>query len=105
QVVALLLGACEGERVADACAGRGGKTALLAARVGARGEVTAIDVHERKLEQIPSELARLHVGTRLSLEAIDLSVGTGGLEPRFDRRSRAGGSVALRFHFDPDGLE
>lgn len=85
QVVALLLGAREGEEVADACAGRGGKTALLAARVGVGGRVTAIDLHERKLEQIPSELARLHVETPLAIEAIDLSVGTGGLPPRFDR--------------------
>ncbi len=43
QLVALFVGAAAGERVLDACAAPGGKTAYLAARVGPRGEVTAVD--------------------------------------------------------------
>lgn len=86
QVVAALLGAEPGERVADACAGRGGKTALLVSAVGSSGRVTAIDLHERKLEQIEGELARLGLPEGvLSVEARDLSVGVGGLEDAFDR--------------------
>ena len=37
QVVALAVGAREGERVLDACAGRGNKAAILARAVGAIG--------------------------------------------------------------------
>ncbi|MFW6051086.1 MAG: RsmB/NOP family class I SAM-dependent RNA methyltransferase [Myxococcota bacterium] len=86
QVVALALGASEGDRVVDACAGRGGKTLLLAEAVGPVGHVTALDLHERKLEAIGAELARLHLSAeRVETRTVDLTVGTGGLEARFDR--------------------
>ncbi|AKF05355.1 Ribosomal RNA small subunit methyltransferase B [Sandaracinus amylolyticus] len=86
QVVAALLDARAGESIADACAGRGGKTALLVSQVGASGSVTAIDLHERKLEQIDGELARLGLPRdHARIEARDLSVGVGGLERAFDR--------------------
>jgi 16S rRNA (cytosine967-C5)-methyltransferase len=86
QAVALLLGARPGEKVADVCAGHGGKTALLAEQVGAQGEVVAIDLDERKLERIPGELARMQLAShRVTCQAIDFSVGSGGLEARFDR--------------------
>lgn len=91
QVVARLLGARPGEVIADACAGRGGKTALLLGDVGpsgatGHGRVTAIDLHERKLEQIGPELDRLGLPReRVEVAAIDLAVGSGGLERAFDR--------------------
>jgi 16S rRNA (cytosine967-C5)-methyltransferase len=84
QIIAELVGARAGERVADACAGRGGKTGILAAAVGETGAITAIDVNEPRLAQIPPQLARLGLKTPLSLEAVDLTVGTGGLEGSFD---------------------
>jgi 16S rRNA (cytosine967-C5)-methyltransferase len=59
QLVALALGARPGERVLDACAGRGQKTSLLVERVGERGSVFAADVHERKLVALGRELERL----------------------------------------------
>ncbi len=86
QLVALCLGARPGERVADLCAGHGGKTAVLVEAVGAQGEVTAVDLDERKLAGIPQELARLRLeAPRLQLRAIDLRVGAGGLTAAFDR--------------------
>lgn len=86
QLVAMLLDAQPGETIADACAGRGGKTAVLLSRVGDAGRVTAIDLHERKLEQIGAELERLgHRRENASVQAIDLSVGIGGMERAFDR--------------------
>jgi 16S rRNA (cytosine967-C5)-methyltransferase len=86
QVVALSLGAQPGERLADLCAGHGGKTALLAEAVGDAGEVVAVDLTERKLERIGPELQRLGLGERkVECRAVDLSVGTGGLSQRFDR--------------------
>ncbi len=86
QLVALALGVQPGERVADVCAGHGGKTTLFAEQVGDAGHVTAIDVDERKLERIPEELRRLQLSAaRVDTQAIDVSVGTGGLPASFDR--------------------
>ena len=85
QLVAALLGAQPGEKVADVCAGHGGKTAVLAAAVGPSGSITAIDVADRKLEAIQPELARVGIATPLETMAIDLEVGDGGLAGRFDR--------------------
>lgn len=85
QLVAAALDVQPGDRVADICSGRGGKTLALAEALGSEGEVTAIDVHEARLEQIDAERARL--GLRrgcVSIECIDLTVGAGGLES-FDR--------------------
>jgi 16S rRNA (cytosine967-C5)-methyltransferase len=59
QLVALALGARSGDRVLDACAGRGQKTSLLVERVGERGDVWATDVHRRKLVTLGRELERL----------------------------------------------
>jgi 16S rRNA (cytosine967-C5)-methyltransferase len=52
QVIALSLGAREGERVLDACAGHGNKTWLLDGEVGPSGAVHAADLHAHKLKQI-----------------------------------------------------
>lgn len=85
-LVGRMLGARSGERVLDACAGRGGKTLQLVEAVGEHGHVTAIDIHARKLEQLGTELARMgYVRDRVECETIDLSVGVGGLAPSFDR--------------------
>ncbi len=75
QVVALALGARPGERVLDACAGRGNKSWLLAS-IGA--VVIAADKHPQKLERL---------ATRVPIEtaAIDWTVGTGGLAGGLDR--------------------
>jgi 16S rRNA (cytosine967-C5)-methyltransferase len=52
QVVALSLGAREGDRVLDACAGRGNKTWILAHAVGQTGAVDAADLYATKLERL-----------------------------------------------------
>jgi 16S rRNA (cytosine967-C5)-methyltransferase len=84
-LVGALVQASAGERVLDACAGRGGKTLQLLSAVGA-GHVTAIDVHARKLELLSAEATRLGFdAARLSTETIDLSRGDGGLQGGFDR--------------------
>jgi len=84
QRIAGMVEARPGMRVADLCAGRGGKTTALAEAVGREGEVVAVELHEQRLEQIPEELARLRLDARVSLETVDLTVGTGGLGT-FDR--------------------
>jgi 16S rRNA (cytosine967-C5)-methyltransferase len=86
QLIGLLARASPGERVLDACAGRGGKTAQLIEAVGAAGRVVATDLHEHRLEQIPSELERLRLDpARLEIACIDWTVGKGSIEGEFDR--------------------
>lgn len=84
QLVALSLGTHPGERVLDACAGRGNKTALLAEAVAPGGQVDAADLHPQKLERSKSELARLHVSAHATY-AVDWSVGPGGVPEGYDR--------------------
>ena len=49
QLIALALAVKPGERVLDACAGRGQKTTLLVEAAGSGGEVWAADAHPKKL--------------------------------------------------------
>jgi len=86
QLIGLLLDAQPGERVLDACAGRGGKTAQLLEAVGESGRVTATDLHEHRLEQISGELQRLRLNAaRLETACVDWTVGAGGVQNGFDR--------------------
>ncbi|NLE87832.1 MAG: Sun protein [Myxococcales bacterium] len=59
QLVTWAVGARPGERVLDACAGRGQKASLLAELVGPTGELWATDLHPGKLEQLRLEFERL----------------------------------------------
>jgi 16S rRNA (cytosine967-C5)-methyltransferase len=82
QALALLVGAQPGERVLDACAGRGNKAWLLSAAVGDAGAIEAADIHPRKLEELADgplagKVARTH--------AVDWEAGTGDVDAGFDR--------------------
>ena len=52
QLVAELVAPPPGGRVADACAGAGGKTLAIAASMGGKGRLLALDVDGRKLEEL-----------------------------------------------------
>jgi 16S rRNA (cytosine967-C5)-methyltransferase len=85
QLIGLLVGAQPGQRVLDACAGRGGKTTQLVEALGDQGELVATDLHEHRLEQIPEELARLRLSSsRLSTACVDWSEGPGEVTGEFD---------------------
>ncbi len=84
QLVALALGARPGERVLDACAGRGQKTSLLREQVGESAELWASDLHERKLSQLGDEFQRLKLSPP-RIAAVDWSVGPGPVPDGFDR--------------------
>jgi 16S rRNA (cytosine967-C5)-methyltransferase len=84
QLVALAVGARRGERVLDACAGRGQKTSLLAEQVGAAGEVWATDQHPHKLEALGAEFQRLRL-PKAPTAAVDWAVGSGPVPDGFDR--------------------
>lgn len=83
QVVGLALGARGGERVLDACAGRGQKSTLLAERLGS-GYLLATDLYPEKLAALADETARLRLPT-IETRGVDWSVGQGGLPDDFDR--------------------
>ena len=52
QLVSELVAPPPGGRVADACAGAGGKTLAIAASMGGKGRLLALDVDGRKLEEL-----------------------------------------------------
>lgn len=86
QLIGLLLGTQPRERVLDACAGRGGKTAQLMEAVGIGGGVVATDLHEHRLEQIEGELARLQLGAeRMQTACVDWTRGPGPVRGPLDR--------------------
>jgi 16S rRNA (cytosine967-C5)-methyltransferase len=80
QLVALSVGAKPGERVLDACAGRGNKTGVLALS-GAR--VDACDSDPRKLERLRDDLARFGVAPHATY-AVDWTVGSGEVTGLYD---------------------
>jgi 16S rRNA (cytosine967-C5)-methyltransferase len=84
QLVGLALGARPGERVLDACAGRGQKTTLIAERVGPDGEVWATDAHPNKLVALAREAARLGLPVPKTA-AVDYTLGTADVPGNFDR--------------------
>lgn len=61
QLLALLLAAKPGERVADWCAGAGGKTLALAAQMQDRGELVAMDADPARLDRMRPRLQRAGV--------------------------------------------
>jgi 16S rRNA (cytosine967-C5)-methyltransferase len=84
QIVAELCGAAPGERILDACAGNGGKTAHLLALAGDRAQVDAMDVAPAKLEEGARALRRLGAtGARFSVA--DLTRPLADATPRYHR--------------------
>ncbi len=61
QAVGYLVDAQPGEMILDACAGLGGKTAHMAARMQNRGQITAVDQDGRKLARLQKEMQRLGI--------------------------------------------
>ncbi|MDZ4199199.1 MAG: 16S rRNA (cytosine(967)-C(5))-methyltransferase RsmB [Kiritimatiellia bacterium] len=54
-----LLNPKPGERLLDACASPGGKTALIAERMEGRGELISMDLHEDRMVRLRENIARL----------------------------------------------
>jgi 16S rRNA (cytosine967-C5)-methyltransferase len=95
-----LLGATDGDRVVDACAGLGTKTTDLAARVGPTGDVLAVDAAERKLGPLRRAVAAAGDGvapvrTEVA-DARDLARLTGGAADRVLLDAPCSGLGALR---------
>lgn len=84
QLLALSLGALPGERVLDACAGRGNKTSLLIERTTPGGLVDAADLHPSKLEVLRQACISLGVAVHDTFP-VDWSVGCGDVPDGYDR--------------------
>ncbi len=85
QCVGLATGVRPGMRVLDACAGRGGKTALLASMMAGEGILHAADAYPEKVARGRDELARLGLlRPTLAYEAVgaDVTRGLGALRER-----------------------
>lgn len=63
QQVADLLDAQPGERIIDACAGAGGKTLAIAAHMQNKGKLIALDVSEKKIEELKRRVRRAGIDT------------------------------------------
>ncbi|WP_133511220.1 16S rRNA (cytosine(967)-C(5))-methyltransferase RsmB [Candidatus Thiosymbion oneisti] len=65
QLAAGLLDARPGERVLDACAAPGGKSAHILEHAGGDLELTALDIDPARLEQVRANLRRLSLSARI----------------------------------------
>ncbi len=81
---ALLLGARPGERILDACAGRGQKTSLIAEEMQGRGVLWATDKGEKKLAALQEEFRRLSLPPAQT-SVLDWTQGAEAVPRDFDR--------------------
>lgn len=84
QQVAPLLKVEPGQRVIDACAGAGGKTLHLAALLKNKGKIIAMDLYERKLQELRRRAARAGVDV-VEVKTIESSKTIKRLEKTADR--------------------
>ena len=84
QLVAPLLDPQPGERIADACAGAGGKTLHLAALMKNKGKILALDIHDYKLNELKIRTRRAGVDI-VETRVIDSSKVIKRLADSFDR--------------------
>lgn len=82
QLAVLALWPRPGERILDACAGRGGKTGGIAMLTQGKAEIVAIDRTESKLQRLALEMARQ--GFDVTAAPADLSEETGAVKGPFD---------------------
>ena len=80
QMLAFVVNAQPGERVADLCAGAGGKTLALAASMKNTGEIIAADVSPSRLRRMAPRLQRAGV-TIAHATAIDIAALAEAVEP------------------------
>jgi 16S rRNA (cytosine967-C5)-methyltransferase len=84
QRVAVFAQSQPGMRVADVCAGNGGKTLHLAALLGNKGKLVAFDVSAAKLETLRKRVARAGADT-VEIKQIAAGQPIKRQEPAFDR--------------------
>jgi 16S rRNA (cytosine967-C5)-methyltransferase len=85
QKVALALDPQPGERIIDACAGAGGKTLHIAALMGGKGRIIALDVAEKKLSNLKERTARAGAASSVEVRLIENSKTIKRLHDSADR--------------------
>ena len=90
QLVVHLVGVHPGDRVLDACAGRGNKSTLLAEALqhdgDTRGSIDVADVRPEKLTRLGAEFTRLALSLPAHTLGVDWSTGAGEVDhDAFDR--------------------
>jgi 16S rRNA (cytosine967-C5)-methyltransferase len=83
QLVSELVAPPPGGRVADACAGAGGKTLAIAAAMGGKGRLLALDTDGRKLEELRRRARRAGLSNVLARAVAD--------EAKLPDEARSGG--------------
>lgn len=84
QRIAALLDPQSGDRVVDACAGAGGKSLHLAARMKNKGKIISMDIHEWKLGELKKRAARGGVDI-IETKVIETNKTIKRLENSFDK--------------------
>lgn len=84
QSIAPLLQVEPGQQVVDACAGSGGKTLHLAALMQNKGKITAMDIHDWKLQDLKQRVGRAGASL-VETKLIDSPKVIQRLENSFDR--------------------
>jgi 16S rRNA (cytosine967-C5)-methyltransferase len=84
QLIASYLDSRPGMRVADACAGNGGKTLHLASLMQNKGKIIALDIKEEKLKNLKNRVAKAGVDI-VETRHIESSKTIKRLESGFDR--------------------
>lgn len=81
----VLLDPQPGERVLDACAAPGGKTALIAERLASRGHLVALDCQADRLTRLRENLRRLGLADRVETALGDAAHPPAAWRGAFDR--------------------
>ncbi|QEC48635.1 16S rRNA (cytosine(967)-C(5))-methyltransferase RsmB [Baekduia soli] len=114
QRVARILDPQPGERILDLCAAPGGKTTHLAALMGDRGEIVAVERHARRAEALRVQAQRMHA-TSVKIHVADArEVTPQALGGTFDRvlvdppcsgLGTLSSHPDLRWRASPEGIE
>ncbi|MDT2604088.1 16S rRNA (cytosine(967)-C(5))-methyltransferase RsmB [Enterococcus dongliensis] len=85
-LVAQALQVQPGQTILDACAAPGGKTTHIAALLEGKGSVTALDIHDHKLELVRENAERLRVADTVVTKKMDAREASVNFSPNsFDR--------------------
>lgn len=95
QLAAGLLDARPGERILDACAAPGGKSAHILERAGGNPDLTALDIDPARLEQVGLNLRRLSLPARIVQGD---ATAPGGAWARASARASAQAGAQTRYH-------
>jgi 16S rRNA (cytosine967-C5)-methyltransferase len=114
QMVARAVDPQPGERILDLCAAPGGKTTHLAALMGDRGEIVAVERHPQRAQALMAQAARMHASSiRVQVaDAKDIDADLLGgtfdrilVDPPCSGLGTLSSHPDLRWHATPESIE